>query len=777
MAKIVDGNTILSTWDNNNPNWVVDADGNIKMKSNLESFNYIVAPTPDRDFAFTGTFTMPLDDDGIGFVYDYQDDNNYKMFIYQGGGLAYGNPRNSIRVFHVINGVRSVYLSDNKNPFWKTSVPVIIKFETLGDTITVHLNDTLAIKYNETNFHYGRFGFVTYSQIATISSIKQVETLSNRITAKYKLYAVGNSSIDTAIEVKQYGEGDADTEIHIRAIEDSDINTFMNVMYRGNSDVLTEIQPIGYNSLETVIEVPPHNRMWAFYEVQQPPIVTDIFNPTQDAFTREEPSFQSINYGKNSSMVVGRSKDDIWRSFVQFDLSSINPSYVLKESYLRLYYKGVAPSSLKLEILNADSAWQEYSITNLNKPNPIDLIANQFTVDTKNGYIEFDVLDVVKSWVSLEKLNNGFIVRLSNENDFGQTTFHTRETMLPPELIVKYFDSRIFSQGRSQHLTEIFAYMRRHSDKLTEVTVDSVFRFETLDTEIYVHRVEVPLVSDVLTEITVNKILVATEIIATIRDMSTIPVELGVRRPREDSILTEISASRQIVVAEISSALRKDSVVDTFLAVTKPSTKVEITVPTHGSNHVFAEIDINTIWTSVVLTEIAVTRDNVAIEITPRVNGERSLQSIVTVSIPKVEVEVYVRHKNDIWVEIEPNIKSDVATEIYVTKPNIRVSVTVQGYGGSTEDAEIFVRYNNSVPTEIDAKSVSQVETIIDIKAVSQVYVEIATTKRKVDTEITIPTWADYDVLTTVEPRITLVNNIYTVIQVGAKGGAYAFII
>lgn len=600
---------------------------------------------------------------------------------------------------------------------------------------------------------------------------------NNSFKAKYKLIAVGKIEQNVEIVARPLRESLAEIEIVSRVLGNKDKDTYLNIMYRGNSDIYTEIQPIGYNSLETEIEVPPHNRVWAIYEVQQPPIVTDVFNPTQDAFTREEFSFQSINYGRNSSMVVGRSKDDIWRSFVQFDISSINHSYVLKESHLRLYYKGVAPTNLKLEILNADSAWQEDSITNLNKPNPIDLISSDFTIDTKKGYIEFDVLDIVESWVALEKLNNGFIIRLSNEADYGQTTFHTRETAFPPELIVKYFDSRIFSQGRSQHLAEIFAYMRKHSDKLTEVTVDSVYRFEKIDTEIYVHRVEVPIASDISTEIIASKPYVETQITASIRDKSEVPIEIGIRRPLEDRKDLEIYVNKPVVYVEISCAIRKNSEVDTFIAVTKPSLKTEITVPNHGSDHVLTEIYINTVWTSIVPTEILVTRDYVSTVITPRVGGERSLQTEIFVSRPRVEVEVYVRHRNDIWVEIEPIIKSDVVTEICVTKPSIEVSVTVQGYDNSDKDTEIFVKYVSDILTEIDAKSVSQVDTIIDIKVVSQVATEIAVTKRKVHTEITIPTWVDYDVLTVVEPRILMVDNIYTVIQVGSKGGAYAFII
>ncbi|MFJ7918080.1 MULTISPECIES: DNRLRE domain-containing protein [unclassified Lysinibacillus] len=620
------------------------------------------------------------------------------------------------------------------------------------------------------------------SNIANIDTYNIVETVievkpKNSFKAKYSLIAVGNSEQETEIIPRAIGKDENETELVSRALRFSEKDTDLNIMYRGNSVVYTEIQPIGYNNMPTEIEVPPHNRMYAIYELQQPPIVTDIFNPTQDSFTREQSSFQSINYGSSSSMVVGRSQDDIWRSFVQFDLQSIHPSYVLKESHLRLYYKGAVPNNIKLEILNADSAWQEYNITHLNKPNPIDLISNNFTVNTAKGYVEFDVLDIVKSWVALEKINNGFIVRISNETDFGQTTFYTRETALPPELVVKYFDSRIFSQGRSQLLTEIFAYRRKKDDKNTEVTVDSVFMFEPLNAEIYVHRREVPLNFEADVEITVSKPYVWSQIISAKRDESKIFAEIGARRPLEDRKDAEIFINQPIVPIEISCTKRDTNTKDTEITVTKPTIKTEITVPRHGKKSVLAEIEIPETWTNDVITEILIAKDRIPIVITPRVVDESSPQVVIDISRPKVEIEVEVKYRNDIFVEIEANVKNDVNTEIFVSKPYIEVSVTVQRYDDSSEDAEIYVKYTSDVVTEIDAKSVSQVDTIIDIKKVSQVDTEISVTKKKVEAEITIPTWIDHDIPTVIEPRILLVDNVYTVIQVGSKGGAYAFII
>ena len=636
----------------------------------------------------------------------------------------------------------------------------------------------------------------------------------NSFTAKYKLIAVGNADLETEIVARPLRESDTFTEIYSRALGIVDKDTYLNVMYRGNSDVLTEIQPIGYNNMPTEIEVRPHNRMWALYEVQQPPIITSVFNPVQDAFTREHSLYESINYGHYSSMVVGRSVDDIWRSFVQFDLSFINPSYVLTNSYLRLYYKGVVPETIRLEVLNADSAWQEHNITNLNRPAPIDLITSDFTVNEEERYVEFNVLDIVESWIALKQINNGFIIRFSNETEYGQVTFNTRETALPPELVVEYYDSRIFSQGRSQHITEIFVFKANSLEAKTEITVDSAFSFSTFDTEIYVHRVEVPLESDIGIEITISKPKVYAEIIATIRKDDDIKTEISIRNPLEhkvdaeffvsrpkvnteiyvrhnndtlaeiipraigsSNIDTYIISSRPVVNTEITPAYRDSSDTDVLIIATRPDVLTEIIAVYRDKNDIYIEIEANSFVVSKINTEILISKENIKTEIVPRVLRLKDLYTIVSATRPEIQIEVEVKSRSEIWVEIEPNIKSDVVTEIVSNKPVIHTEIAVNGYEKSSNDVELFVSYTSEIHTEIESRLINQVHAEIDIVAVSQLAVEITVTKKIVYTEIVIPTWVDFDILATIEPRITMVSNIYTRIQVGSVGGAYAFII
>ncbi|MDD1502597.1 DNRLRE domain-containing protein [Lysinibacillus sp. CNPSo 3705] len=599
---------------------------------------------------------------------------------------------------------------------------------------------------------------------------------NNRFKAKYKLFAVGFSDVSTELIVKQFDNSDLVTEITPRAIDASEKETYINIVYRDNSTVLAEIQPYIHNFVEIEIEVRPHNRMVAIYEVQQPPIATDVFNPTQDAFTREKLDYQSINYGGYTSMVVGRSEDDIWRSFLQFDLHSIHPSYILTDAKLRLYYSGTVPDGIDLELFNANKAWSENNITHLNRPTPIELVTDQYTVNKKVGFVEFNVVNIVKDWTSLNQPNNGFIIRVSNETSTGQVIFKTRESSLPPELLIDYYDSRIFSIGKSQHLTEIYIYKRQDSYINTEITVDSVFDFSKQETEIYVHRKEVPLDMDIFTEITVNQPYVNAEMIVAIPLESNKFTEISIRNPRVDKTNAEITINKPIIPAKITVRKSDSNPILTEIIASKPNIPVKITIPSYDDSTIMAVIETNDIHINEVDTVIIVSIDTVKTEITPRVKDEENLYTEITVSKNIIHTEIYVNYSDDIFVEIDANVKSDIDTEIIASIPIIPIELTVQKYDEDIILTEIFSAYTSNIFSEIIVHQVDDIETVIDIKATSNIATRIITSKPIIWSEITVPTWDESTIITTIEPRIFMVNNVQTVIVVNGGVSGYAFI-
>lgn len=625
---------------------------------------------------------------------------------------------------------------------------------------------------------------------------------NNYMTAKYKLYAVDESDLLTEIDIMVPGDSDTLTEISVRVEEDSSKETVIDVMYRGNSDIYTEIQPIGHNNIEAELYIRPNNRMWALYEVQEPPRLLDVLNPVQDSFTRENKQYQSINYGGNNSLTVGQTADDIYRSFIQFDFSNWNPAFVIIDSKLRIHYSGTVPKDTKLELFTLNEQWTEYGITHLNRPHPVELIVDEFTNDTAGRYVEFEFTDMVVDWIKRNAQNYGFQIRLANEKDDALVTFRARESNRPPELLITYYDARVYSAGRSQIPTEIFVWNTGSSETLTEIEVGSVVDSNDVLTEIYVHRYEVPLFSEYDAEITVTKPMVYSEVTVAINEESdtlteistrvegmpeTVDTEINVSRPEvyteiyvryQDDIDTEITVQRNEESCRLTEiSVTRDSTEAEIYVKHRVSTETEITVQKTPDEDIGTEI---TVSREAVPTEIYVKhRSDIYTEITVQGEDENIKDTEITVSKPSVWTEIAVRAIDEDTKGTEIAIRaleeSDKLTEISVTRDAVLTEITI--VETSDVDAEIYVKHRDDIYTELTVTVFDDVLTEIDVIQNSNTLAEIAVTRPEVLTEIMVPYWDDNDVFTEIEPRILQVSDVETVITVRTKGGAYAFII
>lgn len=627
---------------------------------------------------------------------------------------------------------------------------------------------------------------------------------NNRMTAKFVMYGVDHNDKETDITVRVLDNSGVITEITVKVDENEDKQTEIDIKYRGNNDLYTEIQPIGSNNIETEIEVPPHNRMAAIYEIMQPPKITEIFNPNQDSFTREKKDVQSINYGKNSTLAVGRVGDDIYRSYIQFGFEEWNPQYIITDVKLRLYYSGIIPEGSELELLTVNKQWYEMGITHLNRPTPIDFITTNYTKNSADRYVEFEMTDTVVKWLSGASENNGFIVRMSNETTETLISFRSRETNRPPELLVTYYDTKIYSASRTQVPMEIFVWNAEDSDIVTEITVSSVIGSDEKITEIYVHRKEVPVPNDLITEITVTREKVNTEIEVSLTDTSEIETTITVRSDViDDKVDTYITVSKPLTPVEIF--VKYADVIDT-----------EVTVQRYEDNEIYTEIAVSR---ELVEVEIYVKYiDEVDTEITVQQNLEDNIPAEIIASRPQIDTEIAVRaienkykyteitvqrsYEDEIYTELSVSrefiyteitssrrVVSGIETEIYaraykeeevdtsisVTRDFICTEITVTEFGDI--DTEIYVKHTDDIEMEITVTVFDNVETEIDVVQASKIPTEITVTRRKIDTIITVPYWEDYDMPTNLEVRVLRASDITTEITIRSKGGAYAFII
>lgn len=803
-------NIDTSLWERSSlDNWESPTPNSLKMKVNL-NHDYIVSDVSYVNYTLSSNVSvLANDDDGIGVVFDFIDADNYKFIMYQGGGLNAISSRyenSPVTLIEVKNGLFNTLLKSTVIPYWNKDSTFSIKLENLFSDINFYVNDVLALRYRKEDTSTGKIGFVAHSQIADFNDIVMEQSLTNRVVAKYKLYAVGDSDVPVEIEVKQYGDSDTETEITPRAYRESIQDTYLNVMYRGNSDVAIEIQPYGFHQWETEIEVPPHNRMWAVYEVQQPPVVNDINNPIMDAFTRSEGVYATVNNGSGTSMVVGKQNGHIWDSYIKFDVSHLQDSLFFLGAKLRLYYTGTFPA-LDIEVHEISGTWEEYAITYLNTPTTFRLINDKYTINPLQRYIEFDVFDIVLEWITNPTMNLGFYLKVSDSSPDGQMIFRTRESVQPPELIVDHYSTAVFSMGRSDVVTEINAMRANLSEHNAEITVDSTFNFSIFDTEIYCHRVEVPLDSDIELEITVTKpyedvILIVSPIKED--DAETeISVYSSIQVSEHD---TEIVATKPLTYVEIYSANLCDY--ETEISVTHKTRHAEITVSNIKTlaevyvkhvNDVEVEIEINKLIVPIeitamkfsdieaeieinadrrndVLTEINISHESRHTEITPRITGESRIYTEIVITKPYIFVEIRTPEQSNMETEIDVRPQSSVHAEITANGIKVYAEVNVVAYGESNIDAEIYVKWVNFLPIEITSRSVSQLDVEIDVRNTSNVDAMITVSNDRMYVEISPRLEGEHDVFTVLEPRINMVDNIDTIIVVGSRKGAYGFV-
>lgn len=614
---------------------------------------------------------------------------------------------------------------------------------------------------------------------------------NNSFKLKYKLYGVDNSEIITEIITGNVRDADINTIITPKLYGNSIHNTEVEFKYNNQTDIYTEIQTGQKSDYNTEIFINPSNRMWALYEVKQPPIITDVFNPIQDSFTRSQTSFQTINYGDSLSMIAGKTDSDLSRSFVQFDVSSINQSFVLTESYMRLYYRGSAPNGLEFEVLTVSEAWSEYGITDLNRPSPRKVVSSEYKTNLELGYVEFNVSDIVKDWVGNKVVNDGLVIRLSNETTLGQTIFNTRESSRPPELIVNYYDSTIFSTGRAQIVTEIYAIQKEDSEVDTEITVRAVHDFSDYNTEIRIHDKNIPFDDDWDFEITATKEKIFTEITASILDGEEKLTIIDVRTEYEEKKLISIGASREIVLTEVTSAITINSEYNTEISISNETIDTEVTVRITDLSEcetviTVSEKTLNDHNTEIVVkgdnyfdkgTEVSASNPSVAMEVAARIEGKSIPYTVIDISKPNVETIITVKYREDYDTEIVANKVSKVDFEVTSSKPSITMEVTARTSDDSDFLTQIDVREESDYDTEITSKVFSQHDTEITITLKSQQETEITSSRPITNLEIMVPYYGREDAETEISPRIRLVDNINTVIQIGKKKGSYVFMI
>ncbi len=160
----------------------------------------------------------------------------------------------------------------------------------------------------------------------------------------------------------------------------------------------------------------------------------------KDAYVDE--GFPTTNYGLGSPERVGNFGSSSLRALIGFDFANvISESPTIISAKLRVYvcYDYNTPFYVRIGWIN--QTWSETSVTWDNQPDFTYHTDTNFQIPSTFGYLIFDVTNEVQKMVNYS-LNNGFIIRASDESGDKSFEFLSRETTnsstYRPYLVIEY---------------------------------------------------------------------------------------------------------------------------------------------------------------------------------------------------------------------------------------------------------------------------------------------------------------------------------------------------
>ncbi|RRJ66416.1 DNRLRE domain-containing protein [Paenibacillus oralis] len=572
-----------------------------------------------------------------------------------------------------------------------------------------------------------------YHNFELTGEVRVKDRLSNKVTGKYKLYIPQEKELVSELVVMKPDEESLNSTISIRTLKNFDLPASIQVMYRGNDDIESFIEAMAGEYLEAAIQVRPYNRLFGKFELLEAPRKEVGLTPLADASTRSREDLRTINYGDTKSMLTGKNDEESFESFIHFgELSDrIRDLKLIESAKLRLYYIDFPAGSL-IELHQPNTIWREMGVTHANKPYPTRLLGSAYTINTKERYIEFDLLDVANQWESGQLLNYGLIIRTPENNTLS---FFTRESQNSPLLIIKYVTSQIYSLGRSQFDGTIFIIGKGNKDITGYLTVHSDVGLEYLPSTLYVHRYESPLFEEKN---------------------------------------AAIGASRPDVLGQVTIAHRKQEYLEAVLTIANKIAKdyeadIAINVPDLYS---WMNVDPNAHLRSI----LTVARNEVS-----------EIDSGILVSRPDIGAAItisnYKRAANLLegTLTVKTTIDKDYEAEIIISKPDLWGEITVRALGESSLDstidipyysnrdliirintpdlpASMLIKYMTQIDGEILVKERNYLEASIDIRQIDELsgfLIAKQKVEQEADIRINVP-----DLPSTITPRVIGLNDL-----------------
>jgi len=158
-----------------------------------------------------------------------------------------------------------------------------------------------------------------------------------------------------------------------------------------------------------------------------PALVVKI--PSKDVFIAN--NTPDTNFGGYYALFLGTYLSSvIYRSLLQFNLSTLPSGYIITKAELVLYiirndYPGTAKS---YDIYRTTQSFGENTVTYNNQPSVDSNPYATLTInDELNTYIRVDITDLVNDWYEGKFVNDGLLIKGSNETIDSLVAFYSKE--------------------------------------------------------------------------------------------------------------------------------------------------------------------------------------------------------------------------------------------------------------------------------------------------------------------------------------------------------------
>ena len=124
---------------------------------------------------------------------------------------------------------------------------------------------------------------------------------------------------------------------------------------------------------------------------------------------------------------------------VDYDFTQISSEAKIDSATLSLYhYTAYSKGTTNFGLYSVDSEWDKGNLTWNNQLNLEHTFIGYQLANPTEGYLNWDVRDIVNSWINGLSSNNGFVIKAEDENNMQCEVFYNKNGVYKPQLTIEW---------------------------------------------------------------------------------------------------------------------------------------------------------------------------------------------------------------------------------------------------------------------------------------------------------------------------------------------------